>query len=209
MSTWARTLAVAVCCAYPLLNHAAAVLHEPRWAALGIALVAWGLAAGWLSGAASVLCAAAVLALTMWLAGRLPALLLFVPPLAINLALFSFFACTLRPGRDALISSFVRVERGGQLPPDLERYTRNLTGLWAGFFVTMAAASAILAATAPLAAWSLFTNILNYVLVVMFFILEYLYRRVRYRHHAHASPWQMIRMLRKFKLNPPSQRQAL
>ena len=74
--------------------------------------------------------------------------------------------------------------------------TRSVCGLpSSAFFI-----SATLAATGPLAAWSLFSNVLNYLLVVLFFALEYLYRRLRYRHHSHASPLQMIRRLRGYKV---------
>jgi uncharacterized membrane protein len=71
----------------------------------------------------------------------------------------------------------------------------------------MAALSATLAVTGPVAAWSFFSNLLNYLLVVLFFVLEYIYRRVRYRHHPHASPWQMIRRLRHYRVipRPPGQ----
>jgi uncharacterized membrane protein len=206
---WVRPLAIAACCAYPALNHAAAVLDEPRWAALGIALVAWAFATGWLSALVATLVAASTLALVLWLAAHLPGMLLYVPPVAINLALCAFFARTLRQGYEPLVSGFARIDRGGQLAPDLARYTRNLTRAWAGFFVLMAAISATLAVTGPLAAWSLFSNILNYLLVVLFFILEYVYRRVRYRHHAHASPWQMIRRLRNYKMIARSHEQPV
>ena len=207
--TLGRSLAVATCLAYPMLNHAAAVLDEPRWAVLGIALVVWALAAGWLSGVAAALVAAASLALTLWIASRIPGLLLYAPPVAINLAFCALFARTLRRDREPLVTRFARIERGGQLAPDLERYTRNLTRAWTGFFVLMAAISATLAVTGPIAAWSLFSNLLNYLLVVLFFLLEYVYRRVRYRHHPHASPWQMISRLRNYKVIPRSPGSAL
>ena len=206
---WGRPLAVAVCLAYPALNHAAAVLDEPRWAALGIALVVCALASGWLSGLGAALLAASSLAFSLWVASHVPGLLLYVPPVAINLAFCVLFARTLRGGHEPLVTRFARIERGGQLPPDLERYTRTLTRAWAGFFVLMAAISATLAATGPVAAWSLFSNVLNYLLVVLFFVLEYVYRRVRYRHHPHASPWQMICRLRNYKVIPRSHGQVL
>jgi uncharacterized membrane protein len=195
-----RPFAIAVCCAYPLLNHLAAVLDEPRLAALGIALIAWALATGWLSTLAATLAAASVLALLLWLAARVPGMLLYAPPVAINLALLAFFARTLRAGREPLVSGFARIERGGALPSDLARYTLNLTRAWVAFFALMAAISITLAITGPVAAWSLFSNVLNYLLVALFFVLEYVYRRVRYRHHPHASPLQMIRLLRNFRM---------
>jgi uncharacterized membrane protein len=195
-----RPLAIAACCAYPLLNHFAAVLDEPRLAALGIALIAWALATGWLSMLAATLAAASALPLLLWLAAGLPGLLLYAPPVAINLALLAFFGRTLRAGREPLVTGFARVGRGGSLPPDLALYTLRLTRAWVVFFALMAGISITLAITGPVAAWSLFSNVLNYLLVALFFVLEYIYRRVRYRHHPHASPRQMIRLLRNFRM---------
>src|SRR5262245_7530797 len=131
---WARALAVIACCAYPVLNHAAAAGGEPRWAALGIALFVCALASGWLSIPAALLAGAATLAAALGVAAVAPGLLLFVPPVAINLALCTLFARTLVAGREPLVSRFARLERGGQLPPELARYTLNLTRAWAGFF---------------------------------------------------------------------------
>lgn len=205
--TWVRPFAIAACCAYPLLNHFAAAFDEPRLAALGIALVAWAFATGWRTTLAATLVAACALAILLWLAAHLPGMLLYAPPVAFNLALFAFFARTLRPGSEPMVSRFARIERGGTLPQDLGRYTHNLTRVWAAFFVLMAAISATLALTASVAAWSLFTNCLNYLLVALFFVLEYVYRRVRYRHHPHSSPWQMICRLRNYRVVPRSQEQ--
>ena len=113
MSRWRRLLAVAVCCAYPLLNHAAASLDEPRWAALGAALLAWGIASGWRNSLAALLLAVATLALSLLIAARFPACC-YTPPVAINLALCTLFARTLHGGREPLVSRFARLERGGQ-----------------------------------------------------------------------------------------------
>ena len=206
--SWTRGLAIAACCAYPVFNHTAVLLDEPRWAALGLALVAWALASGWLSAAPAVLLAAAVLGVALWAAAAIPGLLLYLPPLVIYLAFFTFFARTLRRGQEPLVSRFARIERGGVLAPDLARYTRNLTRAWAVFFVVMAAVSVALAVTGPLAAWSLFSNVVSYLLIVLFFVLEYVYRRVRYRHHPHATPWQMICRLRNYKVVPRSHGQT-
>ena len=132
-----RPLAIAACSHTRAQTTAAAVLHEPRWAALGIALVAWAFATGWLRALAATLVAASTLAFVLWLAAHLPGMLLYVPPVAINLALCTLFARTLRQGCEPLVSHFARIGRGGQLAPDLARYTRNLTRAWAGFFVLM------------------------------------------------------------------------
>ena len=203
-----RPLAIAVCCAYPVLNHTAATLGEPALAAFGIALVAWVVGLRWLKPSAAAFAAASVLALSLWLAARFPGVLLYTPPIVINLGLFAIFARTLRRDSEPLVSRFARVSRGVSLAPDLARYTRNLTAAWATFFVVMAIISAALAVTGPVATWSLFSNLLDYLLVVAFFVVEYVYRRLRYRHHPHVSPWQMVMRLRDYKLVPRSSGEA-
>jgi len=85
-------------CAYPLLNHVAAVYGEPRWAALGVALVAWGLTAGWLSAVSSVLGCGRHSRRRAVLPPFFPGSALHAP-VVINLALCVFFARTLGPGR--------------------------------------------------------------------------------------------------------------
>jgi uncharacterized membrane protein len=120
-------------------------------------------------------------------------------PVLLNLILCFLFARTLRGGSEPLITRFARVERGGQLPAELARYTRRLTIAWAAFFALMAATSAALALWGSFAAWSLFTNVLNYALVVVFFVAEYAYRRVRYRQYPHASPADVVRRLHAYR----------
>lgn len=193
-----RALAVTACAAYPFLNHLAATRAEPRWAALGLALVLWVFSAGshWMVRSATF---AAALAAAWALAAWASAVLLYVPPVAINLALAVFFGATLRPRHEPLVSRFARMTRGRRLPEELARYTRCLTVAWTAFFLLMAAISIQLAVFASVDAWSLFTNVLNYLLVALFFVLEYVYRRLRYRHHAHLSPREMVRRLRDYK----------
>ncbi len=120
-------------------------------------------------------------------------------PVLLNLILCFLFVRTLSAASEPLITRFARVERGGELPAELARYTRRLTAAWAAFFALMAGASAALALWGSFAAWSLFTNILNYALVVAFFVAEYAYRRLRYRQYPHASPADMVRRLHTYR----------
>jgi uncharacterized membrane protein len=120
-------------------------------------------------------------------------------PVLLNLILCLLFARTLFGGGEALISRFARIDRGGVLPAELARYTRRLTAAWAAFFALMAATSAGLALWGSFAAWSLFTNVLNYVLIAAFFVAEYAYRRLRYRQFPHASPADMVRRLHAYR----------
>ena len=120
-------------------------------------------------------------------------------PLAVNLALCGLFGRTLAAGREPMIARFARLERGAELPADLARYTRALTAAWTGFFAAMAAVSLGLALWGSVLAWSLFTNVINYALVALFFVAEYVVRRVRFRHYRHLSPLEVMRRLHTYR----------
>ena len=153
-----------------------ALASPRRWRAAGIALIA-------------VMAAAAIL--TGW-----GTQLSFLPPVIVNLTLMAFFGATLRSGAEPLIARFARIERG-TLEPDLQRYTRRLTWLWTAFFAVMAAVSTVLAAWSWTAAWTWFTAVGNWVCVGLFFCGEYLYRRVHFAHYTHATPMQLLAIIRK------------
>jgi len=192
---------IAACCAFPLFTHLGAVAAQPRWTVLGVALVVWAVLTRRPGAHGAVLGALLAGALGLGLAELNPAAVIAAPPVLLNLGLCALFASTLLRGHEPMIGRFARLERGGGgLPPDLQSYTRVLTVLWAGFFLAMAAVSVFLAARGSVAAWSLFTNVLNYLLVAVFFALEYGYRRLRYRHYEHASPWEVVRKFRRYRV---------
>jgi uncharacterized membrane protein len=58
----------------------------------------------------------------------------------------------------------------------------------------------ILAASVSVETYMLFANTYNYLLVAMFFVAEYLYRRIRYRRYAHASPLRFLGLLLRSSL---------
>ncbi len=91
----------------------------------------------------------------------------------------------------------VRAHRARGLAPDLKGYTRCLTWIWVGFFLTMAAVSVVLAVTGPRIAWAWFTAAGNYLCVGLLFVGEYVYRRVRFSHYEHASPLRLLGIVRR------------
>ena len=125
--------------------------------------------------------------------------LLYLPPVAANLTLCWLFGRTLVRGRIPLIARFAMIEQGA-LTPELERYTRTLTWVWTLVFAAAAAISAALALSGSRDAWSLFTNLLNYLAVAFLFLGEYVYRRLRWRAYRHHSPLQLLRNVRGTKL---------
>jgi uncharacterized membrane protein len=124
----------------------------------------------------------------------------YLPPMVIIAGLVWVFLDTLRPGREPLITQFARQERGGQLPPELAAYTRRLTWFWTVLFAALFSELWLLALFVPVKTYLLFANSYNYLAVAAFFVLEYLYRRVRYRRYSHASPLAFVRLLMNFSL---------
>jgi len=142
---------------------------------------------------AAVFAAAAGVAVALYV--WQPAFLIYLPCLFINGALAWLFQGSLQAGREPLITRFARIERGGQMPAVLERYTRRLTWAWTLFFYGLLLESLLLAQRASAETYLLFANTVNYLLVAGFFLVEYLYRRIRYRQFPHSSPRAFLRML--------------
>lgn len=128
---------------------------------------------------------------------------LYLPPVLINLVLTILFARTLRAGRTPLIERFMRLEYASAPPPALCRYGRQLTFLWSGFFAASTLTAIALAAFAPLALWSLWVNILNFVLIALIYAAQYAYLYWRYRKYELHSPWNWLRVLVRLRTDDP------
>ncbi len=131
-----------------------------------------------------------------WYASATRPFAVFVPGVGMQLVLLWFFGRTLVPGREPLITSIARFVRGS-LAPELERYSRRVNWAWCAFFAANAAISVVLAAAAPLAAWSLYANVLVYPLVAVMLAAEYLYRRHRFPAYEHLAPHALLACLVK------------
>lgn len=120
--------------------------------------------------------------------------LMFVPPVLINLAMMVLFWRTLRPGAMPVVGRVAALWRG-TLDPAVALYTRRVTIAWTVFFGLVAVESIALAVFAPLHIWSLFTNCLNYVFVLLFFVIEYRLRLFCLPEHEHLSFRAFCRLL--------------
>jgi uncharacterized membrane protein len=190
-----RLLGLCLFASYPAVAH----FGKPMSAlAVLAALVAYLLAALWIHNPLRWLVPPVAGAAVYWLAP--PAeWVLFVPPIVINLALAWVFGRTLLPGRVPLISRFALMEQA-TLSPEVAAYTRLLTWVWTLLFIGAAITSLVLALSGHHDAWSLFTNLINYLLVGALFLGEFAYRRVRFRNYRHHSPLQLLRNVRRTKL---------
>jgi uncharacterized membrane protein len=195
-------LAVAVVGSYPLAVHWL-VSSGHRSAAVSVALAA---------GIVSLIVAlrgarrqAAVIALTFsaialfsLLAGTPAAL--FLPPVAINLVLMTVFARSLARGHVPLIEQAVERAQAepGELPESQRRLARTLTWTWVVFFACAAVTAILLAMFAPLSVWSLFTNVVYFILAGILLAAQHLYRIWRGgRRHAGSLRLLGSRLLRQ------------
>jgi len=202
-----RLLPVTLAIAFPLLAHASAVTRSLSLATTAVAclvlLLAWPLRAR-PPAFVGVLVAAATLLALLWRAGNahLP---LMLPPVLFNAALGLYFARSLAPGRMPLIERIVRALNDGQVRhPDVPAYARRLTAMWAVLLLGLAVINAVLGLLAtpegllhsfgftpwpavPLALWSLFANLLNYLIVAVVFLGEYAWRQRRFPEHDYGG----------------------
>jgi len=119
---------------------------------------------------------------------------LFVPPVAINLAVGFFFSTSLRSGSVPLVERMMRFEYAGKAPPGpVAHYARALTWVWAIYFPVAAIVCLVLAVVAPIHVWSLFANVLNYVIAIGLVFAQYLFRAWRLRQYGFVMPWHTIR----------------
>jgi uncharacterized membrane protein len=212
-----RAALTAFALAYPVLAHLAVARQSP---ALTVAAAAVLLALIALPGmllrrpSAFVIAAVGALVLVVLAMRAQASLLLFLPPVLFNAFLAWLFGHTLAAGRVPLIERFIRLVHGaGELPyPGMIAYARGLTLAWTVLCGSLATINATLAIFAvpdgvlqqlgvpspwpvPLALWSWCANVLNYVVVAAFFVLEYVYRRRRFPRQPYANFADFVRRI--------------
>lgn len=173
---------------YPVLAHIAVVLRKPglQWLAmvwlLAVALWyplsqrRWSAWAAWLAGSAT--------AFPLAMAGN-GLYALYLPPVLMPLGLLVLFAHSLRAGEVPLVTRIATLMRGAAPPDELLAYTRRVTQVWCGVFVLLAASALAFALCAAPAVWSVMTNCVHYLIIGAVFVLEFSYRRMRYRQYEH------------------------
>jgi uncharacterized membrane protein len=203
--SWAcRALLVAACLAYQYGVHASfdgAPDGWPHmvmlWAPLAL-VAAWALARSrhkslWLAG---LLAAGAAIYLAEHHERLGLAAVTGIAHAACYLFLLWFFGRTLAPGREPIITRLARRVHGALEPP-MALFTRRLTIAWCVFYAAQLAGSALLAAWAPLHAWSLFVNVLNVPLLALMFAGQFVFRALRHPDYPQASPWQVFQAFTK------------
>jgi uncharacterized membrane protein len=227
-ATLSSTLTAVLALSYFGLAHTAAITQRPvlmlgAASALALAILTPGLIA--MRAVAWLVLGAAVPTLYWLQQHDLAVLPLYAPPILINVLLAWGFGRTLIANRTPLIYRFVELLHPADavLDPAIRPYARKLTLAWMILFACMATINLGLALCAVpdgllLAAgweppvriaqstWSLFANVLSYLIVGMFFAVEFAWRRVRFPN----QPYQgFIDFMRKLAAIAPRARAAL
>jgi len=199
---------------YAILAHLWAARGESACAALAILVLLGALTirpllrgSPWALGLLAA--AAAVVGLTN--AAHWAALLLFLPPVIINLGLAWLFGHTLARGRTPLVAQIVALLHPDNDVPDesVWDYARSVTVCWTVLFCVNASICLVLALLAtPLGLlsafgiappfgiatshWSGFANFGCYGLSGLMFVLEYAYRRRRYPEQPYRNLFHFL-----------------
>lgn len=179
-----------------LLAHAALVERVPPRIGAVVSLVPIALLVGWLVrrsrhralAFAGMAALAAAVVLGWESLERHFADVFFLEHAGGNLALAILFGRTLARGHEALVTRFARIMHP-VLPPEVERYTRQVTIAWTILFVTLFTLSCVLHFAGLQAAWSVLANIVNPIAIGAMFLVEY---GVRHRVLPH---WERVGIL--------------
>jgi uncharacterized membrane protein len=117
--------------------------------------------------------------------------LMYTPPIVINLGLLMLFGSSLRRGHIPLITQYAQL-LDGNLNQEISLYTKRVTQIWTVLFLVMLIESIGLAIFSTVAVWSLFNNFLNYILIILLFVVEYIYRNVAYPDLPKRSFFQFL-----------------
>lgn len=164
---------------YPLMVHLSVVYHVPFVIACLLPLFYVVLARPF-SGTrkqvlikSSILFLLAIIALLSWY--YLDHSIIYLPPiLMISVILFPFFRSVL-PGHTPLITRFYQLTKK-ENNPQVMKYTDKVTWVWVIFIILLLINTIFLTFFAPLETWSLFTNFINYLLMLALLVLEWVFR---------------------------------
>jgi uncharacterized membrane protein len=196
----ARQLTVAFAAAYPLVAHLAAARNSVRLTVAAVALLAVSaLLNSLLRGRVAAWVTILIAIAACWALARnsLRLLPLYVPPVLVPAFLAWVFGQTLLPGRTSLIERLVHLLHAPDAVPEPAAlvYARRLTLVWTVLFIVLAVTNLLLAAFAEPEQWSLFANLIAYVIVVAFFVVEYAYRRRRFPRQPYRTMLEFLQRL--------------
>ena len=195
-----RQVTTALAFAYPLVAHLAVAWSSAKLTIAAIAMLAVsallsslvrGRLVAWLA-------VPLLIAACWWLANSsMHVQPLYLPPVLVPAFLAWIFGQTLLPGHTPLIEQLVHMLHAPDAVPEDAAlvYARRLTLAWTVLFVALASTNLLLAVFAEPEQWSLFANLIAYVIVVAFFAVEYAYRRRRFPHQPYRNMLEFVQRL--------------
>ncbi len=181
---WLALLFAAALLLYPLFIYFGSRWFEPRYLgliALGFYLLRLVVVTRQLVVRVAVLGASALLAVTIWWLNS-ETLLLLVPA-SINALMAVVFGYSLY--NPPTIPARVAQRFEGELTPEIERYTTQVTWVWLGFFCVNGSIALATALWASQEFWLLYNGCIAYGLTGLLFAVEYIYRQlVKAKHNA-------------------------
>jgi uncharacterized membrane protein len=192
--------------AYPLVAHFAVIHNSVTLIAiaLGLLIVVPMLPALGQRSLAAWLAVPPIVAGLWWLSRSTHATLpLYIAPILVPGFMAGVFGSTLLAGQMPLIERLIRImmepdpEHATGPEPEVQDYARKLTLCWTLFFIALCTVNLVLGllaepggllltsgvtppVTVPQEWWSLFANVIGYLLVAAFFLIEYAYRSHRF-----------------------------
>ncbi|MDB5986538.1 MAG: hypothetical protein JWR16_1591 [Nevskia sp.] len=183
---------------YPLLSHFALMRRQPdlEWIALMVLFAACfysGLKQGrrydWLAFAAFAALVGGLMLIDT------QAYALYLPPMVFPVLALLSFAGSLLPGREPLVTQIATAAHGGTLAAEFVPYTRAVTWGWTLILVGILGIDVALLCFGSRELWSLWANFIGYLVVAAVFVLEYVYRRIRFRKLQQQSLVEYLRTL--------------
>ena len=199
---------------FPLIAHAAVVSRNGSLTIVSLAvltllvmlppLVRW-------NGAAWAMVPVVVAALVLLWRAHVAWLPLYASPVLVSFAVAWVFGHTLARGEVPLVERLVRLlHESDDLRPDIRAYARSVTLAWTLLMSALGLLNLTLALiaepdgvllmmgihppfTVHVETWSLFANGLNYLIVGVFFVVEYLYRDYRFPEQRYRNVFDFLR----------------
>lgn len=197
-------MSILILLTYPLLSHFFVLLGQPQWVVIYL-LVIVGLFFIKAFVSRNLILAFLMAFLLIVGAGLIiqekSTVIIYLPPIMINLGLLLIFWRSLQRDQVPLITRYAQLI-DGNLNEEMNRYTKRVTVSWTILFIVMLIESIGLAIFASDEVWSLFTNFINYGVIFLMFITEYLYRNAAFPDLPKRGFFQFLRQIMQIR---PSQ----
>ena len=125
--------------------------------------------------------------------------LYFMPPIAINFFVGMIFLNGLRKNQRPVIEKYIEAMEGS-VDAEQRRYARSVTIAWVVVLFGLMLESIILSAFFSHEVWSLFTNFINYIILGLMFVVEYIVRLRVFPDRQHMSFVEYMTKLKSISL---------